>query len=162
VADPVPALRVLHLFGGLRVVDVGEPLVEVNITPETVLGRFDRPDYPLLYDALERRNLRPIGVEFYRGQETINGIQPPDWRSFEPRAGFLAAEEREAWAQARHSNKQIREEADDIGGRFATYFDLMEFRVREMSEAYNRCLRSICNGMSRDEMVRDDRIFDNG
>ncbi len=137
---PMPP-RLIHLIGGLRAVDAGVDKVFIQTSGAQRLLEFATPNYAQLYAVLRRFGLPPIGVEFLRGP-SLDGLIAPGWQSFFPKHGFRLMDERQAWAEIRHlASRDGNGEVVKIASKCVTYLDLLNIRLRQLSNAYNGCLR---------------------
>jgi hypothetical protein len=134
--------RILHLPGGLRVVDDLSDKIKLYISPKNFRCEYPRPEYAKLYTVLRNVDVPPIGVEFVRS-EAIRGLAPPDWECASPRGGFLALAERRKWEMIRHAARKDRQpEIVRIAAHSLTYLDLLSLRIFQISTAYNQMLVS--------------------
>jgi hypothetical protein len=138
--DDLPALRVVHLQGGLRAFDLGDPNVRIGPEFDLHLLTIPKQPYSELYAALQRIGLVPLGVDFISGQGDILGRSAPDFQFFVPNSGFSALWGERAWSDVRNVPEQKTSEIIDLSGRFSTYHRLLNLRIRELSESYRRCL----------------------
>lgn len=141
MTSDLPALRMVHLSGGLRAFDYGDTPIDVQAGEELTIASFVRPKYAQLYSGLSQLGLAPIGVDFFKHDLEARGLLPPDWRVFNIKEGFSAYEVEHAWGGVRNVKSQQIDEVIDIAGRFRTYLRLLNLRVREISEAYHLALR---------------------
>ncbi|MGH7025416.1 MAG: hypothetical protein ACREEB_17755 [Caulobacteraceae bacterium] len=139
---PMPG-RIVHLHGGLRAFDGGAPKTDVGVSSGLVFGQLNLPSYGSLYAMLAKLGLRPLGVEFLTAPAGLVGASSPDWRSFSFKSGFYAMNEEQIWQGVRHNASTTGQPmVADLAGRCGTYLRLLSIRVREISEAYGRCLNA--------------------
>jgi hypothetical protein len=152
---PMPP-RVVHLLGGLRAID-DRADVSIQLAADQIIARFSAPDYPQLYNQLRSLNLCPIGAEFLN-RRSYRGLDAPDWQCAAIEGGFNIRLARNFWAGARHAAQNVgKTDVADLAGRASTYLDLLPIRILELSNAYNRALRSyLC-----DRPARDNLFFEN-
>src|SRR5690606_27635408 len=101
----VPALRVVHLAGGLRAVDIDGEKVSIEVGPKYRLAHFPRPEYPALYATLQQIGFRTIGADFFTNHRFVENT-PPDWNAFRMGDGFYAMDAENAWSNVRHAANQ--------------------------------------------------------
>lgn len=138
--DVPPALRIVHLHGGLRAFDLDDPNVRIGPDFDRHFLTIPRQPYSTLYAALERIGLISLGVDFISHRADISGHLAPDFQFFAPNFGFPALWGERAWSDVRNVPEQKTPEIIDISGRFATYHRLLSLRIRELSDGYRRCL----------------------
>lgn len=144
--------RIVHLHGGLRAFDGGGPKTDIGMCNGAVLAQFNSPPYQSLYSGLTQLGLRPLGVEFQTAPAGLVGASLPDWRCFSLVSGFYAAKEDEIWMGVRHNASTTGQPlVADLAGRCGTYLRLLSIRVREISEAYGRCLHGYMANKKRIE-----------
>lgn len=134
-----PALRVIHLAGGLRAFDLGESDVRVGPDFNRYFMTFPTQPYQETYQVLHSFGLESIGVDII-SSSVPDVLEPPNFQTFTLEVGFAAKWSERAWGDVRHVPEQKTREIVDISGRFATYHRLLTLRIRELSEAYRRCL----------------------
>lgn len=142
----VPALRVVHLDGGLRAYDLGEPEIRVGPDYRRHQMTFPRQPYADLYGVLASLGFRPIGVEFLTNSAIPETLSPPDFEVLGHGLTFSVLQSQRAWSDVRHVASQRAPEILDIAGRFPTYLRLLTLRLRELSEAYRQCLLAQLTG----------------
>lgn len=142
VKEPAPALRVVHLLGGLRAFDFDEDHVVVGADGAGPQIRFARPPYPKLYTQLERLGLQPIGVQFITSPDDLNGVAPVRWEAWRTPLGLNGMQIAHEWSFVR--SKFIKEgelEIAGIAGKITTYLRLLKLRLRHLSDGYHSMLR---------------------
>ena len=144
----VPALRIVHLAGGLRAVDLNKDQVEIEAAAGRPFGAFGTPDYSHLFQVLGRLGFRPIGVDFLTNHATAEGA-PPDWQAYHAGRGFYAMDAERAWAAVRHvASTEGNSSLEILASKANTYLRLLPLRLRQLSEAYNHCLARAVTGRS--------------
>lgn len=137
----VPALRIVHLVGGLRAIDLNQDEVLVGVSETYVFARLKTPPYSDLYRQLETIGFRVIGVDFLTNHDRVE-LSPPDFEAFCMGSGFYAMEGERAWSRVRHAAANAKNwRVKELSGKIRTYLRLLPMRLREISEAYNSCLR---------------------
>lgn len=161
--DDLLSLRIVHLHGGLRAFDFGDPQVTLGPAQDVPLLGLGRPAYRELFAALANASFPPIGVDFLTHKAEVCGIAPPDWRVFNLQSGFSALDAEQAWGNVRHVAGQKTPEIADFAGRFTTYHRLLNLRIRELSDAYARALRArLLDDEGRYEPPSKGGLFSNG
>lgn len=154
----VPALRIVHLAGGLRAVDLNQDKVWIEVTPGYRLGSFPTPPYPQLYHALHQVGFRPIGVDFLTNHSFSDGA-PPDWEVFRGGSGMYAMVAERAWSGVRYAaSKSGSASLEALSSRTRTYLRLVPMRLRQISEAYNL---SLARAISKPTAVELGNLFNN-
>jgi hypothetical protein len=160
---PVPALRIVHLDGGLRAYDLGEPETRVGPDYKRHHMTFPRQPYAELYGVLRSLGFRPVGVEFFTNSAVPEDIQPPDFEVLSDTLACSTLQAQRAWSDVRHVAGQRSAEVLDLAGRFSTYHRLLTIRVRDLSEAYRRCLLAqLTTPDGRYQVPRPGTLFANG
>jgi hypothetical protein len=156
--EPVPALRIVHLAGGLRAIDLNQDKVWIEVTPEYRLANFPTPPYPQLYQALQQGGFRPIGVDFLVNHAFSDGA-PPDWEVFRGGKGVYAMTAERAWSGVRYAaSKSGNATLETLSSKTRTYLRLVPMRLRQLSEAYNL---SLAQAVSKPTAVELGNLFDN-
>jgi hypothetical protein len=157
--EPVPALRVVHLTGGLRAVDLNDGKVWIEISPDHRFGHFETPPYPQLYDVLQKLGFETIGIDFLENH-VFAGAMPPDWQTFRLGSGCYDLVAERAWSHVGHAADQNSDLILKIlAGKIRTYLRLIPIRLRQLSDAYNQSLRS---AVSKPAPTEIGNHFDNG
>jgi hypothetical protein len=132
--------RVLHLLGGLRVVDDRSPRATIQINAGAPLVKFPTPSYGQIYAVLARHKLTTIGVEFI-DEDTFESRRAPNWKVGSPTDGFKLQDERRTWSQIRYAaQRDGNSEIEKAASRCSTYLDLLNIRLLHLSKAYNKSL----------------------
>lgn len=158
-----PSLRILHLAGGYRAFDLGDP--EIRIGPDFQRHMLTIPTQPYndLFAALASIGLQTIGADFISGQSQLRMHLPPDFQTFTLSAGFAALWGERAWSDVKNVKSQKTREILDLSGRFATYHRLMTLRIRDLSEAYRNSLLAQMTGIDGSyQPPKDGNLFSNG
>ena len=140
--------RVVHLQGGIRA--ISNPGNEVVIIPgpdNKPNKKFNISRYPELIRNLEKQGLKVVGIDFYETEKQLKGHSPPNWRSVyaNPSKNYPAWEAEDIWsclANAGFENGNI--EFADICRRITFEIRATNWRLRELSEAYNTELTALC------------------
>lgn len=154
----MPALRIVHLAGGLRAIDLNEDKVWIEVTPNYRLANFPTPPYRQLYQALHQVGFRPIGVDFLVNHAFSDGA-PPDWEVFRGGKGMYAMTAERAWSGVRYAASKSRNATlETLSSKIRTYLRLVPMRLRQLSEAYNM---SLARAVSKPTAVELGNLFDN-
>lgn len=138
----VPALRIVHLLGGLRAFDLGGE-IEVGVDGLHKPMSLSRGAYGGLYATLEKLLLQPIGVQMIRSQDDLSGFNPPDWVAWRAPFAFSVMHVRHEWSHVRSA--KLRDGNADVGhlaSKIVTYLRLANLRLMQLSVAYHDTLRS--------------------
>lgn len=136
-----PSLRIIHLSGGHRAFDVGEPEIRVGVDFNRTMLTIPNQPYDKVFGALESIGLQVIGADFLSGASHDLNL-PPDFQPITPSSGFSALWGERAWSDVKNVKSQRTPDIIDISSRFATYHRLLAIRIREISEAYTGALTS--------------------
>ncbi|WP_226636036.1 hypothetical protein [Brevundimonas poindexterae] len=155
----VPALRIIHLSGGLRAVDLNDEKVWIEVGPDHRLGHFKTPPYANLYGALQNFGFEVLGVDFIQNHAFAE-VEPPDWRAYRSGFGFYDLHAERSWSNVKHAaNGSSDYVLTLLAGKIRTYLKLLPIRLRQLSEAYNQSLHS---AVSRPSPTEIGNHFDNG
>jgi len=135
-----PALRIVHLPGGLRAYDIGDANIRIGPDLRCHLLSIPTQPYRRVYLALGSIGLDTLGVDFITNTGPISELQPPDFHIYTAGAGFAAMTGERAWSDVKNVPEQATAEILNIAGRFTTYHRLLTLRIRDLSEAYRACL----------------------
>lgn len=140
--------RIVHLQGGIRAIN--NPGSEIIIIP----GPDNNPNkksnisrYPELIASLAKQGLLVIGVDFYEMENQIKGHLPPTFRSVNIRqaSGYPAWEAEDVWSCLANSGFEKGDlKFADICRRITFEIRATNWRLRELSEAYNTELTALC------------------
>lgn len=156
---PLP-LRLLHLPGGLRLLDERTDKIVLQLHARKIYATIATPDYSQVYATVAEIGLPTIGVEFPT-LETLRGVAAPDWQPASPLRGFALRAERKAWSQVRTlAQREGRESGADLANRAVIYLDLAAFRLFELSNCYSRAL--IAFDFDSDARQKIGYLFHNG
>lgn len=149
--------RIVHLLGGLRGADSRAGKAIIQLSPDQRLAEFPTSTYAELYAQLRSLRLEVLGVEFLT-YDSMRDELAPDWQCASPSGGFKIREQRIWWDGARHvaANEHLSDVAS-LAARISSYLALLNIRVLQLSEAYNRTL---C-GWSRSDPKGENLFFDN-
>ena len=138
---PLPP-RLLHLPGGLRLLDERTDKVFLQLHDRKIYASIGTPEYSQVYSTVAQIGLPTIGVEFPT-VDTLRGVAAPDWEAASPLRGFALRDERNAWKQVRTlAQREGREFDADLANRAFTYLDLAAIRLFDLSNCYSRVLIS--------------------
>lgn len=154
-----PSLRILHLAGGYRAFDLGDP--EIRIGPDLQRHMLTIPAQPYngLFAALESIGFQTIGVDFISGQAQLRMHLPPDFQTFTLTSGFATMWGERAWSGVKNVKSQKTQEILDLSERFATYHRLLTLRIRDLSEAYRNSLLAQMTGIDGKYQVPEDGVL---
>lgn len=124
----------------MRAFDLGEPDVRIGPDYHRYLLTIPSQPYQALYGVLSDLGFKPIGVDFISHRAALASHLAPDFQTFGLDVGFATLWAARAWSDVRHVPEQKLPEILDISGRFSTYHRLLTLRIRELSDAYRRCL----------------------
>lgn len=152
--DRPDVVRIVHLQGGLRAVDVGSDQIFVQVHGKKRFLHFPTPEYARLYATLKSLGFHVIGVEFVSGRP----FDAPDWWFAPPEGQFRLTQLSRAWGEMRHlAHKEKKLDIVDISRRCTALLELLGLRMLQMSNAYNGTYlaqASSCN-------LSDEDLFDN-
>lgn len=136
---PLPP-RLLHLPGGLRLLDERTDKIVLQLHARKVYATIATPEYSQVYATAAQIGLPTIGVEFPT-LDTLRGVAAPDWQAASPSKGFALRAERNAWTQVKTlAHREGREFDADLANRAFTYLGLAAIRLFELSNCYSRAL----------------------
>lgn len=136
---PLPP-RLLHLPGGLRLLDERADKIVLQLHARKPYATIATPEYSKVYATAAQIGLPTIGVEFPT-PNTLRGVAAPDWQAASPSKGFALRDERNAWTQVRTlALKEGRDFDADLANRASTYLDLAAIRLFDLSNCYSRVL----------------------
>lgn len=136
---PLPP-RLLHLPGGLRLLDERTDKIVLQLHARKPFATLATPEYSQVYATLAQIGLPTIGVEFPT-LESLGGIAAPDWQPLSPSSGFALLAERNAWSQVRTlAHREGRGSDADLAHRALIYLDLAAIRLFDLSNYYSRAL----------------------
>lgn len=148
----VPALRIVHLFGGLRAIDWNAESVWIEVAPDYHFGSFTTPPYDQLFTVLESHGFEVIGADFLTNYSGAEGA-PPDWQLFQDSQGFYAMNAERMWGKVRYAaSKSGNASLEGLASKVGTYLRLLTLRIRQLSEAYNCTLAQAVTGHSKVEI----------
>lgn len=135
--------RIVHLLGGVQAIDWLDGTVGIGVDGFEPWLTIARPEYPKLYVELENAGLRPIGVQIFRCEDELNGLEPPFWIGWRTPIGLAALGIEKEWANVRSQAASQTDVATvDCAGKIVTYLRLLSHRLFELSNAYHSTLRS--------------------
>lgn len=136
---PLPP-RLLHLPGGLRLLDERKEKIALQLHARKVYAAKSATEYSQVYATVADIGLPTIGVEFPT-LDILRGVAAPDWQVASPSRGFALRDERKAWTQVRTlAQREGREFDADLANRASTYLDLAAIRLFDLSNCYSRVL----------------------
>lgn len=154
----VPALRIVHLLGGLRAIDLNDEQVWIEVVPGRKFGSFATPPYNQLFQILDHHGFETIGADFLTNHAGFEGA-PPDWQPFHSSKGCYAMDAERAWARVRYAaSKAGNADLENLASKAKTYLRLLPLRLRQLSEAYNFTVARAITGHST---VKIGNHFDN-
>lgn len=140
--------RLAHLPGGIRAINNPGPLV--RLMPAAADGTeitFNLSLYPALHSSLGQLNLSPIGIDFFESKEEVSGYHAQTWRPYhnDLATRYITFEAEDVWRCLAGGGYQAGDfDFMDICSRVAFEIRAVSWRFRELSEAYHRELRSLC------------------
>ena len=140
-------VREVHLVGGLRAINNPGPDVIIPLDSKSSRPTFSIDTYHDLPWALRSLGLDVIGTEYYETPEQVKGYYPSTWYPFDAdkenaNAAFRAEE---TWPKLANAAFQIgNTELMDVCSRIAFEVKACNKRLRQLSEAYNVELWSLC------------------
>ncbi len=143
-----PVRRLVHLNGGLKAIN--NPGAKVSLAPSTIdlkTAQFNLPTYKSLLAILNSLKFKIIGVDYYSHPEQISGIYPPEWYSYGRlmTASNLIKDPALSWSNiAFQAERERKYHLADISRRIRFQLKACEVRLRDISQAYNQELTSIC------------------
>ena len=136
---PLPS-RLIHLPGGLRLLDERTDKIVLQLRARRAFATLKTPEYPEVYTAIANIGLSAIGVEFPT-LRSVRGLAAPDWELAAPSGGFVLRSERNAWSDIKNlAHRERRAAHADLSSRAMTYLSLIEIRIFDISNIYNRAL----------------------
>ena len=137
----------VHLLGGLRVVVDPRPEVRIGVEGMAPYITFERPPKSELRGRISSLPLQQIGVETIYHVGQISGSFPPTWEIFDGDLTHCLKVEREEWSFVRHfAHVNRMQKVTDISERVSTYLEILNIRLRQISESYSKTLRSRLSG----------------
>lgn len=157
-----PALRIIHISGGHRAFDIGEPEIRVGVDFNRTMLTIPNQPYEHVFAALETIGLQVIGADFISGASHDLNL-PPDFHPITQTYEVSALWGERAWSDVKNVKSQRTPEIIDISSRFATYHRLLAIRIREISEAYKGALTSKLTDIDgKYRRPEKDTLFSNG
>jgi hypothetical protein len=139
---PAPALRIVHLRGGLQAFDLEEPEITIGLNGLVNPLRISRPPYPSLYRELTKLGLEPIGVHFVTDDDDLSGFAPARWQSWRTPQGLRGKDITQEWSQVRSTYARKGDIAvAPAASTITTYLRLLDVRLYQLSVAYHAMLR---------------------
>ncbi len=133
-------VRIVHLSGGIRAVNNPGPIVSIIPSLNDSNITFEIPSYQSLIAGLKKQILSPLGIDFYRMPEEIDGLYPPYWRSVSTAHNAI-----DTWRQLFNSGHDEKDyEFAEISSKIAFQLKAIEYRLREISESYHSELSAVC------------------
>jgi hypothetical protein len=140
IETPPSLPRLLHLPGGLRILDERKEKIVLQIHARKTYATIATPEYSEVYATVAKIGLPVIGVEFPT-LDILRGVAAPDWQIASTSRGFALRNERNAWTQVRTLAQQEEREFDaDLANRASTYLELVAIRIFDLSNCYSRVL----------------------
>jgi hypothetical protein len=139
--------RIVHLVGGLRAINKAGSEVAIPLGSNDPIPTFSIDKYHDLPWALISLGFKIIGIDYYETSQQVQGYYPPIWYPFhadqENKDTSLNAENKWSWL-ANAAFKAEKIELMDICSRIAFEIRACNLRLRQLSEAYNVELWSLC------------------
>lgn len=141
-----PAARIFHISGGVRAFNAfdGGLLIQTPNLEGTHLN-FVTPDYYSAVDVLRRGlGLQVIGADFFVDQSSFEGKSPVNWKSLYSPGKHEAhcSSQADQWSFLAHSAfKQSDPSIYDVSRRISHQLRVCDWRLRQISEAYQDQLR---------------------
>ena len=152
IRPQVPALRIVHLAGGLRAIDLNEEQVWIEAALDRRFGSFPTPPYDQLFQILAQHGFETIGADFLTNYAGFEGA-PPDWQLFHLGQGYYAMDEERAWGGVRYAaSRSGNPSLEVLASKARTYLRLLPLRLRQLSEAYNLTVARAITGYSTVEI----------
>lgn len=158
--DDYPAIRFVHLLGGLRADNGPNPKVE--LFPTALSGKtvsFQSTAYRALFAELGRLGFGIVGTDFYSHSLEVRGAYPPDWRPYHTSTQWACFRISQKWTQIAHeAYQQQNGRLWDIGARISYQMETCAWRLRDISERYHD---QLCAVLIRHDFTNGWR-FDDG
>lgn len=139
--------RIVHLVGGLRAINKAGSEVVIPLGSNDSMPTFLIDEYHDLPRVLISLGFKVVGIDYYETSQQAQGYYPPTWYPFhadqEDKDTSLNAENRWSWL-ANAAFKAEKIELMDICSRIAFEMRACNLRLRQLSEAYNVELWSLC------------------
>lgn len=157
------AVRCVHLQGGSRAVNGLDPTVQFEAAASNgKVASFETPTYHGLFPLLRRMGFVVVGCDFFFDLAQTDGRRVPDWRAYHviDRSSWPCAEQADQWSFLAHSAiKQKNGELWDIARRVSNQLRTCDWRLRQVSEAYNQQLKATLQSRKFKDGLRFDDQF---
>jgi hypothetical protein len=140
-----PAARIFHLLGGCRAINNPGPVIELHPnTLEEKIVQFKIDEYGSAYSYLKKLGLRIIGVDFYSNKLEIEERTPPDWRAYRAyNLSWPCWHAAQIWNDIGYNSFEKKNGVLwDLASRIAYQLQVCSWRLREVSESYNKQLNA--------------------
>jgi hypothetical protein len=139
--------KVIHLQGGIRAINsnVDEVILRPGLKNPGIKYSLPHPNF--LFPSIIQLNLVPIGIDEYLSNDEIEGYRPPTWSPIHINYSdyFLTRKADETWSCiVTGAIEKDNYELADISRRITFEIRASSFRLRELSNAYWRELRALC------------------
>lgn len=139
--------RIVHLLGGLRAINKAGSEVIIPLGSNDPVPKFSIDRYHALPSTLISLGFKIVGIDYYETSQQAQGYYPPTWYPFHTdqvdQGSSLNAENKWSWL-ANAAFKAEKIELMDICSRIAFEMTACNLRLRQLSEAYNVELWSLC------------------
>ena len=139
--------RMVHLIGGLRAINKTGSEVIIPLGSNDPIPKFSIDKYHDLPWNLISLGFKIVGIDYYETSQQAQGYYPPTWYPFhadqENKDTSFNAENKWSWL-ANAAFKAEKMELMDICSRIAFEMRACSIRLRQLSEAYNVELWSLC------------------
>jgi hypothetical protein len=151
-----PALRVIHINGGSRAINDCNNIVNICPLQNGKKIQFCITEYSSIYKELTEKGISILGIEFYSNYYEYNDISPPQWRVNYKHNNIFDTIQK--WARLTHAGiKKQDGRFIDITSRIRYQLDCCDWRLKEISDYYNKQLLSIL----ADDKFEDCKKFEN-
>jgi len=139
--------RMVHLMGGLRAINEAGSKVTIPIGGNNFAPPLFIAQYHALHRDLISLGLKIVGVDYYESSQQLRGYHPPTWYPFhenqpDKNCSINAEHTWNGLAYAAYKAENI--ELMDICSRITFEIKACNLRLRQLSEAYNTELWSLC------------------
>jgi hypothetical protein len=150
--------RILHSTGGIRVINDCNNIAQVSPYKDNNVIEYKIENYNSLYTETSKIGLPILGVDFYSNSYEYDSISSPPWRlniSYNNKRWFIW-ESFQKWAKLANAGFKNKDGLFlDLSKRIKHQLRVCEWRIREISECYNKTLYSI---IKSNDYKYDDRF----
>ncbi len=139
--------RIVHLIGGLRAINNPGAEVIIPLGSKSPSPTFSIENYYELPSTLRSLGFDIVGVEYYETSEQVKGYYPPTWYPLDMSRPTcdVSLKAQEIWPKLANAGFQKGDiELMDLCSRIAFEVKACNQRLRQLSEAYNVELWSLC------------------